>query len=333
MITELEVYEIRLDGGTQPREVLDQEAITDYLLDMERGAVFPPVDVFFDGEVYWLAHGFHRLLAVQRLQAISSPRTVKKITCEIHQGTQQDAQWFSCGANQTNGLRRTNADKQRAVKAAVLHPNGLKFSDREIAEHVGVDDKTVAAWREKLRPSSEIPKIRSVTRKGRTYKQDTSKIGKGRKSANENRQTEVKQTPEAEKNGSELWRSIMTDEWKLGQPPDHEWFHEWIHRRWMKESWPSSHSTPKAASTPVMKRAPSVKSKRISVKEALAEAKKRWGKSAHVEIDRHPMKPDRTHTVGEQRGLIFMAWGTGASFEEAFRDAESNPAARKPKGV
>jgi len=36
----------------------------------------------------------------------------------VIRGTQQDAQWFSFAANQTNGLRRSNEDKQRAVKAA-----------------------------------------------------------------------------------------------------------------------------------------------------------------------------------------------------------------------
>lgn len=171
---DLALSKIRTDGGTQPREVLDCDAVNDYMDAMEAGAKFPPVDVFHDGAIYWLAHGFHRYRATEQAGR-------KSIPCEIHQGTQQEAQWYSYSTNQTNGLRRTNADKQRAVKAALLHPNGLKFSDRQIAEHVGVDDKTVAAWREKLRPSSEIPKIRSVTRKGKTYQQDTSRIGKGRK--------------------------------------------------------------------------------------------------------------------------------------------------------
>ena len=52
------------------------------------------------------------------------------------------------------------------------------MSDNQIAEHVGVSDKTVAKYREDA--TSEIPKIktRTVTRGGTTYEQDTANIGK-----------------------------------------------------------------------------------------------------------------------------------------------------------
>lgn len=94
------------------------------------------------------------------------------------QGTQQDAQWYSYSANKTNGLRRTNADKQRAVQAALLHPGGAGKSDTAIAKHVGVDQKTVLGWREKLELSKEIPKIetRTVSRGDSTYQQNTANI-------------------------------------------------------------------------------------------------------------------------------------------------------------
>ena len=38
------------------------------------------------------------------------------------------------------------------------HPAGAGLSDSQIARHVGVDHKTVAAWREKLEGTWEIPK-------------------------------------------------------------------------------------------------------------------------------------------------------------------------------
>jgi hypothetical protein len=67
-----------------------------------------------------------------------------------HQGTLEDAQWYSFGTNKDHGLRRTNEDKARAVKAALAHPNGAAKSDHQIAKHVGVDVKTVGNWHEKL---------------------------------------------------------------------------------------------------------------------------------------------------------------------------------------
>lgn len=53
------------------------------------------------------------------------------------------------------------------------------MSDSQIAEYVGVNDKTVGKYREELESSSELPKIdnRTVTRGKSTYQQNTTNIG------------------------------------------------------------------------------------------------------------------------------------------------------------
>jgi hypothetical protein len=150
------IKDLRLDGGTQPRATIDFEAVFDYMDAMADGAKFPPVVVFYDGASYWLADGFHRVKAAEQAGG-------DEVECDLHQGTQQDAQWYSFSANKTNGLRRTNDDKHRAVVAALGHPNGAQLSNRQIATHVGVDEGTVRNWREKL--TAEIPQ--SPKRKGR----------------------------------------------------------------------------------------------------------------------------------------------------------------------
>ena len=174
-VVRLPIAEIRLDGGTQPRSALDFAAIDDYAEAMSAGVKFPPVVVFQDGEHYWLADGFHRLKAAfaAGFDAIDS---------ELRQGTLEDAQWYSFSANKTNGLRRTNEDKQRAVKSALLHPRAADLSNCAIARHVGVDEATVRSWRAKLAASSEIPKMdtRTVSRQGSTYQQRTARIGRRR---------------------------------------------------------------------------------------------------------------------------------------------------------
>jgi hypothetical protein len=165
----LPIASIRLDGGTQPRAAIDFEVVFDYMDAMADGAQFPPVVVFHDGANYWLADGFHRVKAAEQAGK-------EEIECELHQGTQEDAQWYSFSANKTNGLRRTNDDKHRAVQAALKHPKGAGQSDSQIAHHVGVDHKTVAAWRVKLESTWEIPKSAKRTgRDGRTI--STSRIG------------------------------------------------------------------------------------------------------------------------------------------------------------
>jgi transposase-like protein len=187
-VVRLPIAHIRLDGGTQPRSALDYTAIDDYAEAMATGVKFPPVVVFHDGEHYWLADGFHRLKA-------AFAAGFDAIDCELRQGTLEDAQWYSFSANKANGLRRTNEDKQRAVKSALLHPRAAELSNSAIARHVGVDEATVRNWRAKLAASSEIPKIdtRTVSRQGTTYQQRTARIGRRARTETSSHQAEPSQ--------------------------------------------------------------------------------------------------------------------------------------------
>jgi transposase-like protein len=93
------------------------------------------------------------------------------------QGTREDAQWYSFAANKTHGLKRSNEDKQRAVKAALAHPKGAAISDSQIAKHVGVSIPTVSAWRGKLEATLKILKSpERIGRDGRTI--NTENIGR-----------------------------------------------------------------------------------------------------------------------------------------------------------
>jgi DNA modification methylase len=129
--TALPLVRIRRDGGTQARVDIDVLVVDEYAEAMKTGAKFPPVIVFDDGRALWLADGFHCVLAAEQARLPS-------ILAEVRPGTREDAQWFAIGANQTHGVRRTNADKRRAVLLALKHPSGRKLSIRQIAEHCGV---------------------------------------------------------------------------------------------------------------------------------------------------------------------------------------------------
>ena len=160
---------LRLDGGTQPRQGINTAYVDELTESIVEGATLPPVEVIYDGANYWLFDGFHRVAAHQAAGILI-------IDANIHQGTQADAQWRSYAANQTHGLRRTNEDKQRAIKAALRHPNGVTMANREIARHLGVDHKTVGDWREKLQATGEIPQSTQRTgADGRTI--NTTNIG------------------------------------------------------------------------------------------------------------------------------------------------------------
>ena len=143
--------------------------MTEYGLSLIGGAVFPPVVVFYDGAEYWLADGFHRRAAFERTNQ-------RDILAHVEQGTRRDAMLYAVGANANHGLRRTNADKQRAIDTLLRDEEWRTWSDSEIARRVGVDHKTVGGRRRALESTWEIP--RSDERKtadGRTM--DTTNLG------------------------------------------------------------------------------------------------------------------------------------------------------------
>lgn len=130
-----------MDGALQPRESLDQAVVIEYAEAMEAGDAFPPVMVFYDGAVFWLADGWHRVSAARSVRGKTS------IAAEIREGTRQDALLYSVGANAAHGLRRSNADKRKAVERVLADPEWATWSDREIARVCSVGHPLVAKIR------------------------------------------------------------------------------------------------------------------------------------------------------------------------------------------
>lgn len=166
---ELELEKIRLDGGTQSRVRIERKAIGEYAERMLAGDVFPSLSVFFDGSDYWLADGFHRFYASQRLR-----RTV--VSVAMHIGTKRDAILYSLGANSTHGLRRTSADKRKAVNIMLADEYWSQWSNREIARRCGVSETMVR--RSRISPKGQSRKF--ITRHGRVTEMQVSNIGKNR---------------------------------------------------------------------------------------------------------------------------------------------------------
>lgn len=161
------IEHIEYDSENQARERLDNDTVAEYAEAMERKEKLPPIVCYHDGSTYWLADGFHRYHAARK-------RGEKVIEAQVIKGSRDDARWHAAGANKGHGLKRTNADKAKAVRLALaLRPN---LSDNKIAAHCGVDHKTVAAQRAKA-STWEIPKSTIRTgADGRTI--NTANIGR-----------------------------------------------------------------------------------------------------------------------------------------------------------
>ncbi len=148
------------DGGAQMRVEMKPDVVREYADAMADGAVFAPVDVYYDGSMYWLADGYHRVDAARLLER-------ETIDAEVLDGGERDAILHGIGSNASHGLRRTQADKRRAVERLLRDEEWSKWSSRKIAKVAKVDDKTVAKVRRELlggefptpaRPNGEIPK-------------------------------------------------------------------------------------------------------------------------------------------------------------------------------
>lgn len=134
---------IRTDGGTQARAGLDARTVAEYVEALTGGASFPPVDLVRDGAELWLADGFHRVEAHRQAGR-------ETIAARVTVGTLRDAVLAACGANAAHGLRRSNADKRRAVLRLLEDPEWSRWSDREIARRCGVTHPFVANLRREL---------------------------------------------------------------------------------------------------------------------------------------------------------------------------------------
>lgn len=89
------------------------------------------------------ADGFHRVRGY-----VLAGRS--EIPADIRQGSKRDAVLFSVGANATHGLRRSNADKRRAVEVLLKDEEWGRWPVRKIADVCGVSHNFVADVRSDL---------------------------------------------------------------------------------------------------------------------------------------------------------------------------------------
>ena len=139
----LKLKDIRLDGGTQPRQYINQDVVNEYAEEMLESDNFPPIVVFNDGANYWLADGFHRYHANKKAGFL-------EVECDVRNGVLRDAILFSVGANAVHGLRRSNEDKRKAVMTLLNDIEGSEWSDSEIARQCFVSVMTVSRVRKTM---------------------------------------------------------------------------------------------------------------------------------------------------------------------------------------
>jgi hypothetical protein len=153
----MKLNQLTIDGGTQSRVKIIQEAVDEYAEALKGGARFPPVLAYYDGIKYYLTDGYHRYFAHQKAG-------IKDIEVQIVNGTLRDAILRSFSVNAENGRHRSNEDKRNAIQSMLNDFEWQFWNDTEIAKACRVSAFLVAAVR-----GGTKPEVVRVSRNGKTF--------------------------------------------------------------------------------------------------------------------------------------------------------------------
>jgi len=123
----IKLDELTAESKYQLRVREDSSAIKDLASAYEDGETIPPIEVVDTGNELIIVDGFHRYAA-------AFEAGLDSIECVVTMGTEREAFTLSLGANANNkALKRTNADKRKAVISALQDEIFMNLSARELA--------------------------------------------------------------------------------------------------------------------------------------------------------------------------------------------------------
>jgi uncharacterized ParB-like nuclease family protein len=147
-----------LDQKLQSRTEINEQTIEEYADAIKLGDEFPPVLVYFDGINYYLTDGYHRYHAHKRAEKVS-------ILCMVVNGTFRDAVLQATSVNSKHGMRRTHADKRKAVMTLIDDFEWDTWSSAEMAKHCGVSVTFVSNLRSDNGKTPDTVKYKTATGK------------------------------------------------------------------------------------------------------------------------------------------------------------------------
>lgn len=144
--TNLVLSLLTVDDAFQPRLRLDEATVQRYAAAMSAGVwqweENPPV-VFYDGQVYRLADGDHRVAAMRKTGVQAAP-------FDVRPGGHREAVFYAMTANRRHGLQRTPADERRATDRLLADAEWSQWSDTALANELGVGVMLVKERRDAL---------------------------------------------------------------------------------------------------------------------------------------------------------------------------------------
>jgi FtsZ-binding cell division protein ZapB len=167
----LNIGALVLDQKLQSRTEINEDTVADYVEAVKRGDEFPPVLAYFDGVHYWLTDGYHRYHAHKQAGRAG-------IDCEVVNGTFRDAVLKATSVNSKHGMRRTYADKRKAVMTLIDDIEWDTWSNIEMAEHCGVSASFVSNLRGESGKKSDVVTYKTATGKVMTKAKAPGRVAK-----------------------------------------------------------------------------------------------------------------------------------------------------------
>ena len=164
-MSSLRLNQIVVDDDIQPRaKGLDRKHVDELADALRDGNKLPPVVVYDVGDTFLLSEGFHRHAAYTQAKKTHIP-------CEVRKGPREECKLNALASNQGHGLKRTNADKLRALtEVAALQP---KWSDGKLAEFIGVSRQFVTDNRPQVSTDGTSDTEQREGRDGKKYNTQT----------------------------------------------------------------------------------------------------------------------------------------------------------------
>jgi len=152
----------------QTRAVFNAAVAKEYGDEIAEGKTFPALVVFDDGKKLHLAEGFHRADGYEKAG-------IGEVLCIVHEGTKRDALKHALGSNADHGLRRTAADKRKAVEIALADKEWGQLSVRAIAEMCSVHHSVVNKILKEREAAGEAPRETVKSSDGREMPASTAR--------------------------------------------------------------------------------------------------------------------------------------------------------------
>jgi len=137
----MKLSQITLDISLQMREKINEEVVEEFYQAILKGAKFPPIVLFHDGNKYHIGDGWTRIFAHKKAG-------LEIIEADVRMGSYDQAMDYALKmANDGHGQRYTNSDKRKKVLKAVYLERYKDLSSRKLGDACNVSHEFVAKIR------------------------------------------------------------------------------------------------------------------------------------------------------------------------------------------